>query len=224
MVKSNSKIPVFFCIPDITGFTKFMTSANNDFAHEIIPKILRMLVKSNILDMNIAEIEGDAIFFYKTGRMPAISKVAKQCQAIYEGFINCIESYKESDPVNYKKYLADNQLGIKMIIHTGLISITKIEGRTKLLGEDVILVHKLLKNNVPEFNYILLTSKYTNKLKDKKSVSNWFNWENLKEGIENYEHFGEVRYNYISLNYIKNISKKKALLSRNPKRTVQILP
>lgn len=209
MAKKNYKIPVFFCIPDITGFTKFMTTADDDFAHEVIPKILKAIIKSNMLDFSIAEIEGDAIFFYRTGRLPSVSKVAEQCKAIYEVFNNVLDSYKESHPEMHETYLGTEQLGIKIIIHYGMISITKIEGRTKLLGEDVILAHKLLKNKVKDFNYILLTNKYLDKLRDKKIVHTWFNWEKLKTGIENYEHFGEVPYNYISLNDCNNIIKNK---------------
>src|SRR6476661_5186728 len=122
------------------------------------------------------------------------------------------------------KYLADNQLGLKIIVHTGLTSIAKIEGRTKLLGEDVILAHKLLKNTVPEYNYILLTSKYTNKIKDKKSLKQWFNWENLQEGKENYEFFGEVCYNYIPFRKTKSFNRRKALLPKSLVRKVQSLP
>ncbi|QEK51824.1 DUF2652 domain-containing protein [Pedobacter aquae] len=210
MVKTNSKIPVFFCIPDITGFTKFMMSANQDFAHEVIPNILQTIIKTNILELNVAEIEGDAIFFYKTGRLPSVQKVARQCKAIYDAFNNFIASYKEIDIQNYEKYLANNQLGIKIIIHHGKISISNIEGHIKLMGEDVILVHKLLKNSVQQHNYILLSQQYLDKLKDKKVAKNWFNWDKLQKGKDSYEHFGSVPYHYIAFADVKKLSKTKA--------------
>lgn len=210
MIKTNSKIPVFFCIPDITGFTKFMMSANHDFAHEVIPNILQIILKTNILELSVAEIEGDAIFFYKTGRLPSVQKVARQCKVIYDAFNAFIASYKEVDIQNYEKYLANNQLGIKIIIHHGKISISHIEGHIKLIGEDVILVHKLLKNSIQQHNYILLSQQYLDKLKDKKVAKNWFNWDKLQKGKDYYEHFGAVPYHYIAFTDVKKLNKTKA--------------
>ncbi|WP_304062129.1 DUF2652 domain-containing protein [Pedobacter glucosidilyticus] len=210
MIKTKSKIPVFFCIPDITGFTRFMTSVDHDFAHEFIPHLLQTLIKSNILELSIAEIEGDAIFFYKTGRLPSVQKVALQCKVIYDTFNQFIASYEKIDEKNYHKYLAHQEIGIKVIIHYGKISISNIEGHFKLMGEDVILAHKLLKNSIQQHNYILLSQQYTDKLRDKKVVKNWFNWDKLKKGTDHYEHFGTVFYHYIAFADVKKLNKRKA--------------
>ena len=209
MEKKSAK-PVFFCIPDITGFTKFITSTDDpQFANRVITNLLNKVVAVNILGMNIAEIEGDAVFFYKTGRLPAINNVAKQCQLIYDTFTATITTYQQSDPALYEKYLAQNQLGIKIVIHHGYINLAKIKGRTKLMGEDVILVHKLLKNSISEPCYILLTDSYLDKVKDKKVVKNWFHWENLRRGEDDYEHFGITQYAYISLIDVKTVNTNK---------------
>ena len=223
-MKNNSSQPVFFCIPDLSGFTKFVTTADNDFVHQVIPALLNQIIAVNLLNMKIAEVEGDAVFFYRTGRLPAVNKVAQQCKVIYESFNEKIKSYESSHPEEYQKYLANEQLGIKIIIHYGKTTLTKIEKRIKLLGEDVILAHKLLKNSISESNYILLTDSYTIKLRDKKTVKNWFNWEKLKRGSEDYEHFGTTQYSYISLIDCNNFKMKKSQLSRNSHRIVSNHP
>lgn len=199
-MKNKSAVPVFFCIPDITGFTKFITSTDNgEFANRVITRVLNEVAAANILEMSIAEIEGDAIFFYKTGRLPSVKKVAKQCQLIYDSFNQTIAGFQHSDTELYLSHLSKNQLGIKIVIHHGHISLADINGHIKLMGEDVILVHKLLKNSIEEPCYILLTNKYLEKLKDKKVVKTWFHWESLKKGKDKYEHFGITNYSYISL-------------------------
>ena len=209
-MEKKSDVPVFFCIPDITGFTKFITSSKHpEFAHKVITNVLNRVIGSNILGLSVAEIEGDAVFFYKKGRLPAVNKVAKQCQLIYETFVSTIESFKQTEPDMYELYLSKNQLGIKIVIHYGHIALAKIKGRTKLMGEDVILVHKLLKNSITEPCYILLTNKYMEKLKDKKVVKTWFNWENVKKGKDKYEHFGLTHYSYISLIDCKTVNMSK---------------
>lgn len=211
MSKKNGLIPVFFCVPDITGFTKFMSTSDIRFTSEMIPAMLRKLIDANCLDMNIAEIEGDAIFFYKTGRLPPIKKVASQCKLFYKTFSDFIQSLEGADPENYERYLSDDQLGLKIVIHYGHIAISNIKGRTKLLGQDVIIVHKLLKNQVNEYNYILLTDKYLSKIRNRKALDDWFHWEELYPGSEVYEHIGEVPYHYITLDEMDYMSDLETL-------------
>jgi len=199
MKDKNGLEPAFFCVPDITGFTKFIATTDINFTKKLIPALLRKLITSNILKMRIGEIEGDAIFFYKTGRLPPIGKVAEQCKIIYQTFSDFISSVEQTDPENYNLYLSDKQLGLKIIIHYGHISTANIKGRIKLLGTDVIIAHKLLKNAIEDYNYILLTDKYLSKIKDSQNLDQWFHWEKLRAGTEVYEYMGEVGYRYITL-------------------------
>ncbi|MDP2414144.1 DUF2652 domain-containing protein [Daejeonella sp.] len=216
MEDKNGLEPAFFCVPDITGFTKFIATADISFTKNLIPALLRKLIDANILKMKIGEIEGDAVFFYKTGRLPSVGKVAEQCKVIYQTFSDFISSVEQSDPDNYSLYLADGQLGLKIIIHYGYISTANIKGRIKLLGTDVIIAHKLLKNTIVDYNYILLTDKYLSKIKDRQNLEQWFNWEKLRTGIEVYEFMGEVGYRYITLDemsFIPDVKSATELMS-----------
>jgi hypothetical protein len=202
MDSKNDLKPVFFCVPDITGFTRFVATADITFAKEVIPALLRRLIEANLLKMSVAEIEGDAIFFYKTGRLPSVKRVAEQCKLFYRTFLDFMDALEKSDPDSHQKYVAD-QLGLKVIIHYGAISCANIKGRTKLLGEDVIIAHKVLKNSIAEDNYILFTDKYLKKIKEPEKLNSWFDGEQLIAGSEEFEYIGEVTYHYISLEKIR---------------------
>ncbi len=202
MDNKNDLIPAFFCVPDLTGFTRFVASADITFAKEVIPALLRRLIEANLLKMNVAEIEGDAIFFYKTGRLPSVKRVAEQCKLFYKTFLDFMDSLEKIDPDGHEKYVAD-QLGLKVVIHYGQISSANIKGRTKLLGEDVIITHKLLKNAIREDNYVLFTDKYLRKIRDPKKLNSWFHGDQLTPGKEVYEYIGEVDYHYISLENVR---------------------
>lgn len=199
MDQSND-IPCFFCVPDITGFTKLMASADINFTRQVIPVLLRKLIDNNILKMNIAEIEGDAIFFYRTGRLPTINRVTRQCKIFYDTFNNYIASLKKADEENYHKHLK-GQIGLKVVIHYGHINTSLIKGRMKLIGQDVIIVHKLLKNNIEEKDYILFTQNYLKRIKPDKT-NLLFDWKKLKKGKEVYDFIGKVKYKYIKMNTI----------------------
>ncbi len=53
-----------------------------------------------------------------------------------------------------------HQLQLKVVAHTGQAVFKKIKNFNELAGEDVILVHRLLKNSVTASEYILLTDAF----------------------------------------------------------------
>jgi hypothetical protein len=52
---------------------------------------------------------------------------------------------------------ATNELKLKFVAHVGEVATQTIKRRRKLIGTDVILVHRLLKNGVPVPEYVLLS-------------------------------------------------------------------
>ena len=48
-------------------------------------------------------------------------------------------------------------LKLKFVAHVGEVATQSIRGRTKLVGIDVILVHRLLKNSVSIPEYVLVS-------------------------------------------------------------------
>ena len=222
MENKDGLTPVFFCVPDITGFTKFIATSDINFSKEVIPALLRKLIEANIIKMNVGEIEGDAIFFYKSGRLPSVNRVAEQCKHIYKTFSDFLANLEKSDPENYNKYLADNQLGLKIIIHHGKISLANIKGRIKLLGEDVIIAHKLLKNGISEPNYILLTEKYLSKVRNREKLEQWFHWQELHSGFEEYDYIGQVNYRYITLDEMPFMSDVELISAIKPNKKISL--
>ncbi len=196
MEKNEDIQGAFFCVPDITGFTKFIATSELSFSSYFIPGLLRRLIGANILKLNIGEIEGDAIFFYKTGRLPAVAMVARQCKLLFQTFHDYLKLIEKEDPENFAKHLADGQMGLKIVIHYGQIMAANIKGRTKLIGQNVIIAHKLLKNGIQEGEYVLLTQDYIDKTSG-KDIGIWFPWGKVMHGSETYEYLGEVKYSYI---------------------------
>ncbi len=198
MDQKEESLKALFCVPDLTGFTQLIATADISFSKEIIPTLLRKLIDANILNLNIAEIEGDAIFFYRTGRLPAAKLIVKQCHVFYKAFADYILQIKKTHPEYYQKHLSDGELGLKIIIHYGDVSTANIKGRTKLLGQDVIIAHKLLKNKIKDSEYILFTENYLKKIRSTNAEA-LFSWAKFKEGSESYDFIGEVKYKYIKL-------------------------
>lgn len=198
MKEKNEDGPALICIPDMTGFTRFMAESDLAFSRKIIPSLLRSLVASNTLNMSVGEVEGDAILFYRFGALPSLSELTAQCKKFYDDFNTQLESLKKQFPTDFAKYISTNKLSLKIVLHAADMTSTHIEGMIKLIGEDVVVVHKLLKNSVEDAEYILLTEKLLSHY-DSKELDELLNWDELKDGKDEYEYIGEIKYKYIPL-------------------------
>ena len=57
-------------LPDISGFTEFVQTTEVGHSQHIISELLQLLIDADILDLELAEVEGDALFFYKVSSFP----------------------------------------------------------------------------------------------------------------------------------------------------------
>lgn len=198
----NENGAALICIPDISGFTKFMAETDIEFSRKIIPPLLRTIVSSNIIKMEVGEIEGDAVVFYRFGALPTMRELMDQCIEFYTKFKEQLEKLEGDFSEEFKVHHTSTNMTLKIICHAAEITSTHIEGITKLIGEDMVVVHKLLKNSVQEVEYILLTDKliacYT-----AEAIENALNGEQLIPGSDEYEHIGKIDYKYLKINHDK---------------------
>ncbi|MDQ3019785.1 MAG: DUF2652 domain-containing protein [Bacteroidota bacterium] len=65
-------------IPDISGFTKFVNEMEIGHSRLIIQELLETMINANEIGLEISEIEGDAILFYKFGEAPELKELYRQ--------------------------------------------------------------------------------------------------------------------------------------------------
>jgi hypothetical protein len=204
----------FFCIPDLTGFTRFMAENDIEFSQEVIPSILKNIVSSNILDMTVGEIEGDAVLFYRLGEVPTLQEVVVQCQNFYFNFGNHLKHIKSVYADDFHKIISSSRLGIKIIVHCGEVIFSDIGGINKMFGEDVVTAHKLLKNSVKLNEYILLSDMFLSRY-SQAEIDEAFKWGKLIDGQDDYQYLALVKYKYIDLEPLYNAIEKKSKGSLN---------
>jgi hypothetical protein len=54
-------------IPDISGFSRFVTETEIDHSRQIIQELLEVVIDSDRMGLQISEIEGDAVLFFGHG-------------------------------------------------------------------------------------------------------------------------------------------------------------
>ena len=197
--REGSPTPTLLCIPDISGFTKFMGSTNFDMSSKVIPSLLNKIVYSNEIEMKISEIEGDAVLFYRHGDLPPFEQLMEQCHFIYTEFYNQMEVLRKEHSDNGGEKIPE-MLGLKIVLHYGEeIGSVPVGTRIKLMGEDVIVAHRLLKNNIESDEYILITQTLL-EVYGEENITRSFDWGEMQQGHIEVEHLGTVNYNYIDLN------------------------
>jgi len=185
-------------IPDISGFTRFVNDTEIQHSQHIIEELLEVLLDSNDLNLDVSEIEGDAILFYREGDSPSPNQIAKQIKSMFINFHSYIQIIERDTVCQCGACRTASKLTLKFFVHYGEIGISKIREHTKLMGKNIILAHRLMKNNVESNEYLLMTEAYT-KNYENFQMREQLNWSDLKEGKISYEHIGEICYNYIEL-------------------------
>lgn len=191
--------PTLLCIPDISGFTEFMGETEFELSSKVIPSLLNNIVYSNEIGLKISEIEGDAVLFYKQGSLPPFRTLIDQCHYFYTEFYSQMEELRQRYRNMDNAELIPEILGLKIVLHYGTdIAPVEVGARIKLLGEDVIVAHRLLKNSLPIDEYILISETLSQQYPSEQ-IHEPFHWGKLKEHQEEYEHVGLIRFNYINL-------------------------
>lgn len=196
---AHKYLQTFFFIPDISGFTAFVNQVEVNHSTHIITELLEILISSNRINLKISEVEGDAIFFYRIGKAPTFETILEQTEEMYSKFQRHLKFYERDRICQCGACSMASKLSLKFVCHYGHSTKRKVGDFEKLYGSDVTLVHKLLKNNIPLNDYLLLTT--TTELSPKVTPQNWIH---LEQSSFSYQDIGEVSFNYISLNPLKS--------------------
>ncbi|MBL4753308.1 MAG: DUF2652 domain-containing protein [Flavobacteriales bacterium] len=193
-----------YFIPDISGFTSFVKSVEIGHSQHIIAELLELIIDADKLALSVAEVEGDAVFFYKNGDLPTADEILLQTQETYVRFHNHLKLYQSRRICDCGACTSAASLTLKFVVHQGVPNMITVKGKEKPFGEDVIKVHRLLKNKVTEREYLL----YTDKLLDNAELINDHKeWSKVEPGEEEYEGVGKVTYKSIGLAFLKKLIK-----------------
>ena len=145
-----------YFMPDISGFTDFVTSTEIEHSKHIISELLEILIDANYINLELVEIEGDALFMY-TKDFPEFSDLLGQSKKMLDAFSQHIQQYNTNRICECGACVSAQDLQIKFLIHYGEISLMRVKDIVKPYGADVIKIHRLLKNSIPSDQYLLIS-------------------------------------------------------------------
>jgi uncharacterized protein YndB with AHSA1/START domain len=158
----------FFVIADISGYTGFL--AHNELTHAqgILAEITQLLIDKLSAPFRFVELEGDAVFVYAPSvAVEDSERLVDIMEACYAAFRLRLEQMAVNTTCECSACRRIPELDLKLVAHFGRYIPQKTPTGTKLVGPDVILVHRLLKNAVIEKTgikgYALLTNEFISK-------------------------------------------------------------
>jgi uncharacterized protein YndB with AHSA1/START domain len=156
----------YLVLADISGYTSFVAGTELEHGQAIMTELLELIIERFNTCLTISKLEGDAVFAYtpETSIERGETCECRACRAI-------------------------PTLDLKFLLHHGDYFIQNIAGTKELIGSDVNLVHRLLKNRVAEKTgwrgYALFSGQSLEHLAIRP--------KELFEQPESYEHLGEVK-------------------------------
>ena len=137
-----------FAIADISGYTRFVSGVELDHAQDIIADIMDTLVRALRPPFRLAKFEGDAAFVYALAEKVDGSLLQDSIEQAYFAFRKRLRNIEQANSCECQACSRMQSLDVKFVVHHGEFIRQKMSGREELAGRDVILVHRLLKNDV----------------------------------------------------------------------------
>ncbi len=175
-------------IPDISGFTRFVEQVDLETGRQVISALLSALLESNQLGLQVSEIEGDAVLFYKFGIPPSLPETLAQFEVMRQAFADKLGEMHDLLPEG-------TELSLKLIVHYGPLATYSLGGFTKLYGLAVVEAHRLLKNKINSHTYVLVTDAYL----DACQPDPWeilLEWIRTDKRCELYQYLGSICFIY----------------------------
>jgi len=191
----------FFLISDITGYTSFLTQSELEHAQHILEALFDCQLKIISAPLKVSNFQGDAILCYTIDQYEDTGeKTFLQAVKLYKAFRARIAEMQIDPPCHCKVCSTMDLLDLKIFFHYGEYLIKKIGDREELVGADVILAHRMMKNKVREQtkikSYLLMSEAAFSQLNVGKKDLVFKPYEDF------YEHIGKVKMHVVDLNGI----------------------
>jgi hypothetical protein len=155
-------------LADISGYTRFIAATELEHSDVLVRRMLSTIVASLKDRLEMAQLEGDGVFFVGEGMAPDLMR---WLEASYLTFHRRMRTFLERRQCSCDACARAPELTLKFIAHYGRYSRQRIGETGQVHGVDVIVPHRLAKNSVPSREYILATHDLLERLSEAERAS-----------------------------------------------------
>lgn len=179
-----------FVLADIGGYTSYLSDVGIEHAKEVTSHLFNGLYAVDPDTWRVGNVEGDCLFLYSDG--PAAAETAfDHVQRLFERFCEGVEEVVAGSACKCGACNRSGDLTIKFVVHSGEFETHDVVGRTELIGPDVVVAHRLLKNSVPVREYVIVTEPL-------RETVDGCGYDCLPS-LDDYDDIGPVEYCYVDL-------------------------
>ena len=137
-------------IADISGYTRYLAGTELDHAQDILADLMTTVVNALRPAYRLAKLEGDAAFVYMLTDRVDGSQLLDTIERTYFAFRRRLRDISQATSCECNACVLMPRLDLKFIAHHGSVVRHRVAGREELVGSDVIVAHRMLKNHVVE--------------------------------------------------------------------------
>ncbi len=142
--------PSTLLIADISGYTSYLAGVELDHAQDILADLVATVVTALRPTFRLAKLEGDAAFTIAPTERLDGSILLDTIERCYFGFRRRRRDVRQATSCECNACVRIPDLNLKFVVHSGVVARQRVFGLEELVGADVIVVHRLLKNTVVE--------------------------------------------------------------------------
>src|SRR6476619_5750691 len=142
--------PACFLIADISGYTGYLADVELEHAQDILADLVGAVDSALRPDFRLAKLEGDAAFMAMPAETIDGSMLLDTIERCYFGFRRRRRDVRQATSCECNACSRIPDLDLKFVVHHGTAIQHKVAGQQELVGSYVIVVHRLLKNEVVE--------------------------------------------------------------------------
>jgi hypothetical protein len=181
----------YLLIADITGYTRYLTESELEHAQETLTALLEMLVEHTSPPLIISRLAGDAVISYGLrDNFFQGQTLLEKIDITYITFRKTIERLVMNNTCRCNACSNIANLDLKFFVHYGTFGIQRISNHDELVGNDINLLHRLLKNHVTNTTGIEAYTLFTDAAA--RQLQNLSLEKHLLPHQETYEFLGEV--------------------------------
>jgi hypothetical protein len=182
----------YLVITDITGYSTYIKDSELEHARDSLAALLSLLIEHTRSPFAIAKLEGDAVFSYApAGAFLEGQSMLEMMEGVYVAFRRALELMvlNTNCPCNACRNLPN--LDLKFFVHFGEYSLQEMGPYKELVGNDVNLLHRLLKNKIKEETGLRAYAAYTQATIDRLQLSQFC--QEMHKHREAFADVGEVQ-------------------------------
>ena len=178
-------------VADITGYAEFRDPEELAHAENILKDLFRALTRQLNPPWEIRELGADPIFaYFNDGDILQGQTLLEMVEAVYRSFAKKREQILQNTTCSCKACEQISVLSLKIVVHHGSFIMSEVAGGgLRFTGEDLVIVHKLLRNRITEVVGIGAYAFFTETAANAMSLGELVH--GMKIHTESYEQLGQ---------------------------------